>query len=370
MNKYLPKTIIKYLSIEFLKCLFTVIAVFLSIVILINFVEEVIFFKEKKLENIILITMMMTIYKSLNTLLETSIFIFLFSGIYFFVKFLRNNEINTIKLSGISNMLIILTPALLSIFIGLIIIFFITPLSAGGLKIYEKNKRIYSQNDNLIVINETGLWFLEKNKKNYNIIRADKIADNDFSKLYNSTIYTLDKNFNFLKRYDSKLIFINKKKWFLENTYILTNKDNQTKTEKKDDLIFSSSININELKSLFTNSSSVSFWEILKNIKTLNERGYSGDELKIKLHKYLSLPLYLFSMIILATVFTLNIKNHYSNFMYIFFGIVLGIIVYFLNDLSIAIGISGKIPLVLSVWLPIWLIIVISTMNLLKINEK
>jgi lipopolysaccharide export LptBFGC system permease protein LptF len=82
-----------------------------------------------------------------------------------------------------------------------------------------------------------------------------------------------------------------------------------------------------------------------KNIKKLNERGYSGDELKIKFHKYLSLPIYLFSMIILSNNFYINIKKNYSNFIYIFFGIILGIIIYFLNDLSIALGISGKIPL-------------------------
>ena len=53
---------------------------------------------------------------------------------------------------------------------------------------------------------------MEKNEENYKIIRADKIVDNDFSKFYNSTIYTLDVDFNFVNRYDSKLIFINKKK--------------------------------------------------------------------------------------------------------------------------------------------------------------
>ena len=56
--------------------------------------------------------------------------------------------------------------------------------------------------------------------------------------------------------------------------------------------------------------------------------------------------------------------------MYIFFGRVLGIVVYFLNDLSIALGISGKLPLELSVWIPIFLIIAISVINLIKLNEN
>lgn len=369
MKKYLPKKLIKYLSYEFTKCFLIVALVFLSISLLTNFVEELIFFKDKQIENFLLSLVILTTLKTINTLIESSIFIFLFSGIFFFVKFLKNNELNSIKLSGISNLLSILTPALLSFCIGIFIIFAITPISAEGIKFYEKYKRNYSQNDNLIVINDSGLWFMEKNENNYKIIRADKIVDNDFSKFYNSTIYTLDADFNFLNRYDSKLVFINKKEWILENTKLLSGNDNAQKKEEKD-YTLNSSIDINELKNLFTNANTISFWEILNSIKKLNDRGYSGDELKIKFHKYLSLPIYLFSMIILATVFTINIKKNYSNFIYVFFGIVLGIVIYFLNDLSIALGIAGKMPLAISVWIPIFLILVISAINLIKINEN
>ena len=225
MKKYLPKTLIKYLSYEFIKCLLIIFCIFLSISLLTNLVEELIFFKEKQIENFLTNIIILTSVKTLNTLLESSIFIFLFSGIYFFVKFLKNNELNSIKLSGISNLLSILTPAILSFFVGIFIIFALTPISAEGIKFYEKYKRNYSQNDNLIVINDSGLWFMEKNKDDFKIIRADKIVDNDFSKFYNSTVYTLDKNFNFTKRYDSKLIFVNKEEWILENTKVLSASD-------------------------------------------------------------------------------------------------------------------------------------------------
>ncbi len=44
-------------------------------------------------------------------------------------------------------------------------------------------------------------------------------------------------------------------------------------------------------------------------LKHLNSRGYSADELKIKFHKYLSLPIYLFGIILLSTIFTIGIKT-------------------------------------------------------------
>ena len=366
-----PITLIKYLSLEFCKCLFFVFLSFLAISILTNFIEELVFFKEKNIDDFILKIVYLTLLKSINTLIETSIFIFLFSGFFFFVKILKNNEINTIKIAGISASLPIITASLVSFFFGLIIITVISPISSLGLKIYENNKRIYSNNDNLIVINDSGLWFMEKNKKKIKIIRSDKINNNDFTKLYNSTIYEMDTNFNFLKRYDTKLIFINKKKWILEDISILEeNNLNKNNTNKISELTFNSSININDLKNLFTNVNTISFWEIFQNIENLNNRGYSGDELKIKFHKYLSLPFYLFAMIILSTLFTINIKKNYNNFIYIFLGVICGVIIYFLNDLSIAIGMANKVPLALSVWIPIFLIIVISVFNLINLNKN
>ena len=368
MKKNYPYKIIKYLILEFAKCLSIIFLVFLSLAILTNFVEEIVFFKEKEVADLVFKTIYLTILKTPNTLIETSIFIFLFSGIFYFVQLLKNNEINTIKLSGLSNFITIFTPSILSFFLGFLIIFFISPISATALQIYEKNKRIFSNNDNLIIINDNGLWFLENYKEKYRIIRADKIVNNDFTKLYNSTIYELDNSFNFLERYDSKLIFINKQNWILEDTNKVDEKYLQNK--KINEIKFISTIDMNELKNLFTNVNTVSFLEVINNIKILKKRGYSGDELKIKFHKYLSLPLYLLSMILLSTLFTININKNYNNFIYVFFGIMLGIIVYFLNDLSIAIGLSNKIPLEWSVWIPIILIIVISLLNLLKSNEK
>ena len=75
-------------------------------------------------------------------------------------------------------------------------------------------------------------------------------------------------------------------------------------------------------------------------------------------------------MILLSTIFTIGINRDYNTMMYLFFGLVLGFLLYFLNDLSIAVGLANKVPLAVSVWSPIMIIVFLSTINLLKINEK
>jgi lipopolysaccharide export system permease protein len=370
-----PSMLAKYLSKEFMSSLFVVFLVFFSLVLMINLIGELIYLKDIKLENFISLAVILTFAKTTTTIIELSIFIFLFSGILFFVKIQKNNEINTILLSGVSKILPIAVPAIISFIFGMFIIFFLTPFSSATLNFYEKEKRTYSSNDNLIMMNDMGLWFMESKADGFNIIRADKIADNNFSKLKNVTIYNLDQKFNFIKRYDSDEVLINQKKWLLPKAQITQDAESLSSEDKKNETIvqnlsFSSSIDINKLKNYFTDVNTVSFWKILNTIKTLNTRGYSAEELRVKFHKYLSLPFYLFGMILVSTTFTMGPNKQYNTFMYLFFGTILGVTVYFLNDLSISLGLSNKLPLAASVWSPVFLIIFLSAINLIRINER
>lgn len=371
MKKYIPSKLMTYLTKEFFISFLIVLLVFFSLSLLVNFVEEISFFKEKKLNNLLLTVIYLSIYKTPNTLIELSIFIFLFSGILFFVKLKKNSEINTILLSGISKFIPVITPVIISFVLGIFIITVFSPISASTLRLYEQTKRIYSSNDNLIVINNTGLWFMESLQGSYNIIRADMVSDNNFKKISNITIYNLDSNFNLVKRIDSKEAIIKNKNWVLNQTKIMENDLNQNvKKNIYNNFSFSSSFDIGDLKEYFSNSNTVSFWNIASNIKTLNSRGYSADELKIKLHKYLSLPFYLVGMILISTLFTIGIRQEYGTSVYLFFGLSAAFLLYFLNDLSIAIGMSNKLPLIVSVWTPIVIIIIFSIINLFSINEK
>ena len=370
-----PSKLVHYFSKEFSSCLLVVFLIFLSLALLINSVGELVYLKDKKLENIIFIATVLTISKTPTTIIELSIFIFLFSGILFFVKMQKSNEINTTLLAGISKILPIIVPAIISFMFGVFIIFFLSPLSSTALNFYEKEKSIYSSNDNLIVMNRMGLWFMENTGNGFNIIRADKIASNNFAKLNNVTIYNLDKDFNFVRRYDSKEVSITKKKWSLTQTQITEESKSVTLGQERKgssllDISFNSSININNLKNYFTDVNTVSFWKILKTIKTLNSRGYSAEELRVKFHKYLSLPFNLFAMILVSTTFTMGTNRQYNTFMYLFFGTILGVCIYFLNDLSISVGLSNKLPLEISVWSPVGIVLFLSAINLIRINER
>jgi lipopolysaccharide export system permease protein len=363
-KRYAPRVLIGYLIKEFSLSLLIFFSIFLSLIILSTYIEELFFFREKQISNNLFIKVFaLSLIKTPTLIINMSPFIFLFSGIFFYVKLLRSNEITPLSLSGFSKNFVTIVPAAYSFLLGLFIILFFTPISSSLSQYYETVKQKYSGNDNLLIMSGTGIWVKEKREKETAIIRADKILDQNFENLKNITIYIFSNNGDFVKRVDTNKAKFEKNNWLLEEVNIL-DKNNINKYKKN--LNFETNININNLKSFFSNSNTLSIWNINNEIKKIKERGYYGQELIITFNKYLSLPFLLSTMIVLATLFTIKIGYQFNNFIYAFFGVLAGIFIYFLSDLSIAIGKSGKMPLIISVWAPVLLIMILSLYSIVK----
>ena len=362
------KSINKYIINEYIKSLFVVIAVMLSIIFLINLLDEFNFFKSKKdLKFIFFI--IFTILKIPNVLVNLFPFITLFAGIIFYLKIYNHNEVISLRVMGYSNVQIILIPALTSFAIGYIIVFLIVPFSSSMLKYYEELRSQYNETKNLIFINETGIWILDKNEKEKNIIRIEKI-NKDFSIINQVTIYNYDLSNNFIKRIDANEGIIKDKNWQLNKVYIITVNKKNNKENYLSNYSYTTNIDINELKNVYKNTESTSLLDINKEMLILENKGYSIIDLRIRYQKLISFPIYLLAMSILSGLMIINLGKTSNYLKYGTYGVLISIIIYFLNDLSITIAKSGIISVDFSVWIPIFLILLINLVGITQVNAK
>ena len=268
------KSINKYIINEYIKSLFVVIAVMLSIIFLINLLDEFNFFKSKKdLKFIFFI--IFTILKIPYVLVNLFPFIILFAGIIFYLKIYNHNEVISLRVMGYSNVQIILIPALTSFSIGYIIVFLIVPFSSSMLKYYEELRSQYNETKNLIFINETGIWILDKNEKEKNIIRIEKI-NKDFSIINQVTIYNYDLSNNFIKRIDANEGIIKDKNWQLNKVYIITVNKKNNKENYLSNYSYTTNIDINELKNVYKNTETTSLLDINKEMLILETGTVKG----------------------------------------------------------------------------------------------
>ena len=362
------KSINRYIINEYIKSLFVVIAVMLSIILLINLLDEFNFFKSKKdLKFIFFI--IFTVLKVPNVLVNLFPFIILFGGIVFYLKIYNHNEVISLRVMGYSNIQIILIPALTSFVIGYIIVFLIVPFSSSMLKYYEDLRSEYNETKNLVFVNETGIWVLDKNDKEKNIIRIEKI-NKDFSSVNQITIYNYDISNNFIKRIDADEGFIKDKNWQLNKVHIISGNKKNNKENYLNNYNYTSNININELKNIYKNTETTSLLDINKEMQTLEDKGYSTIDLRIRYQKLISFPIYLLAMSILSGLMIINLGKTSNYLKYGSYGVIISIIIYFLNDLSITIAKSGIISVDFSVWIPIFLIILINLVGITQVNAK
>jgi lipopolysaccharide export system permease protein len=362
------KSINRYIINEYIKSLFVVIAVMLSIILLINLLDEFNFFKSKKDLKFIFF-LIFTVLKIPNVLINLFPFIVLFAGIVFYLKIYNHNEVISLRVMGYSNIQIILIPALTSFVIGYVIVFLIVPFSSSMLRYYEDLRSEYNQTKNLVFVNETGIWILDKNEKEKNIIRIEKI-NKDFSVVSQITIYNYDASNNFIRRIDATEGIIKDKSWLLNKVNIISINKKNNKDNYLNNYNYTSNVNISELKNVYKNTETTSLLDINKEMLILEDKGYSTVDLRIRYQKLISFPIYLLSMSILSGLMIINLGKTSNYLKYGSYGVIISIIIYFLNDLSITIAKSGIISVDFSVWIPIFLIILINLVGITQVNAK
>ena len=174
-------------------------------------------------------------------------------------------------------------------------------------------------------------------------------------------------NFDLKKTIQSKKINIDKKNWIINEPTITIN--NITKKDK-DRLEFQTNFDKEKINSLFSNISTLNLLELFSLKKDYEKLGYSSDEIVIHLLKLFSTPLLYGMLTILSSIIMFNFKKNKSLFFHAILGILMSVIIYYINFIFGSLGNNGKIPVIASIFLPILFISIFATIGLIRVNEK
>ncbi len=355
----------KYFFIKYSKILLNVTLVFLSLGIILNIFEEVNFFKDHGVG--LLMPLSLTLLKVPSMIYKLFPFIFLISSIILFLNFIQSEEIIAIKIAGISNFRIIFFPALISLIFGIIIVTGLNTVTSKLTHKYLDTKNEYTKsNDYLAALTENGIWIKDKIDGNTNIIRARRLSKNN---LVDVSIYKFDENNRPLSRIETRKADISKHNWKLSDVNIYYGDFNNV-TSYQANYSFVSHFEINSIRNIFSNLDAVSFWELSKLKENYKFLGYSTKEVESEFQRSLSFPFFLMSMTLLAGAVVMNIKYKGNYLAYIIITIILSVIIFYLNDFSKALGETEQISLIMSVWTPLSIVLIISFIGMIHVNEK
>ncbi len=357
------KTYQIYLSKVFTSTLIKTFLVFASLAFILNIFEEVNFFKDLKVS--LTLPIFLTFLNIPSIIFDIFPFIFLISAQFAFIKLMDQNEINVLKNFGLDNLKIIKILSFLSFIFGIFIITIYYNFSSSLKYSYLNLKNTYAKdNKYLAVITENGIWIKDERDENINIINANSFKN---KKLYDVDIVQFDKNFDFKNNIISSSISVENKIWKIDKALI---SDAKGKFREITDYNLKTNLNYNDINSLYSNLSSLNIFELNKLRKKYDDINYSSTEVNSAIQKLVSFPFYLTIMTILAATLMLSIKHNKSKIFHLISGILISVIIYYLSFFFEELGKNEQIPIGISIWIPLVIIVLFSTISLIRINEK
>ena len=359
MFKIYQKYLIKNFFIKF----FYITFIFLSLIIILGILEEISFFKN--LEKNIFYPIMLTLLNAPITLFEIFPFIFLLTTQFVFYDMIKSEELNVLKKNGLTNLNIIKILFILSIIIGVINVLIYYNL-ASSLKFYYTNIKNNFSNDNkyLAMVTNSGLWIKDEINDKTLITNSNYIEKNF---LKESTINEFDSNFILIQTIQSNNIDIKNNNWIIYKPKIT--KDNIT-TEDNDQIIISTNFNVDKINNIFSNISTLNLSKLFNLKKEFEEVGYSTDEIMIHLLKLSSMPIFYGVLTVLSSIIMFNFTQQKSLLFHVMIGILMSVMIYYLNFIFNSLGNNGRIPINVSIFFPLIIVSLFSIIGLVNINEK
>ena len=139
----------KFFATIFLKSLFFVLIITLSLAFILNLLSEIDFFKEIEVD--IYYPLFFSILNSPALVFEMFPFILLITVQLFFIKLFDNKEIEIFKYSGLKNSTIIKILSILSITTGIFIITVFYSFSSNLKNIYLEFKSVYTSDGKYLI---------------------------------------------------------------------------------------------------------------------------------------------------------------------------------------------------------------------------
>ena len=356
------KVYIKFLSVLFFKSFIYVTLVMASLVFILNLLSELDFFKEIKVDSYF--PLFLTTLNTPTMIFEMFPFIFLISTQLFFIKLFDNKEIEIFKYTGLKNSKIFMIIGILSLMIGIFASIFFYNFSSSLKSFYLELKSQYTSDGKyLAVITKNGLWIKDKIDNKILIINSSKIDQNY---LTGNFITEFDNDFKSIRNIKSDKIDITNKVWIVFDAKVYR-KNNY---EKANQIKIKTNFNYKRIQSLYSNLSALSIFQLYELRKNYLRLNYSVTEVNLQILKLISFPLYLLMMVIFSGSIMLRIKYLDSSTFKIAIGLFFSVIIYYINNFFYVLGSTERLSLSVSVFLPIFLLILTNSLLLNKINEK
>lgn len=276
------------------------------------------------------------------------------AAIALFLSLARSSEMVVTRAAGRSALRALLAPLVVALAIGALGVAVLNPIVAATSKQYEQRSDALRGTASVLAIGSTGLWLRQGAADGQTVIRAQS-ANLDGTRLRQVTFLSFDPDGRPVERINAASAQLTEGAWLLRQAKIwdlASNAPPEAAAEQTPEMEVPSTLTADQIRDSFGTPSSIPIWELPAFIARLQTAGFSAQRHLVWFHGELSMPLFLFAMVLIGAAFTLRHQRGGRTGMMVLFAILLAFVVYFLRNFAMVLGENGQLPALLAAWAP------------------
>lgn len=298
-------------------------------------------------------------------------FVVLFGGMYTFWRLTRTQELVVARASGISVWQFMAPVMLVAVLLGLVQVTVMNPIFSAMLSRYEnlENRYLRGQTSSLDVA-RSGIWLRQAGEPPSYLIHAESVVPGTVT-LRRVMVLLEAPGGRITGRLDAESATLVEGKdgpghWLLKEAWY-----NRPGLPAEFLAKYELPTELTEarIQDSFASPDTLSFWQLPGFIATLEATGLSSVRHRMHWHSLMARPVLFAAMVLLAAAFALRSVRTGGSLALIGTGIVAALLLFTVQDVVLALGLSGTIPVGLAAWAPAGVAVMLGTAALLHLED-
>ncbi len=292
-------------------------------------------------------------------------FVVLFAILLSFWRLDRCQEIIVMRASGLSIWQMVMP---LMSFVFLIKVIEVTTLNPFVSALYARYeylsmKKIKGQ-ESQFTVSENGVWMRQYDKDYEYLMRARHINKDTIKDV---TLYMYDHQDQFIQRLDAQEAQFIKEGITLKDVWL---SKHESPNQHFTDFYLPTNLTLAMIEESGSSPRTLSIWTLPSFIHLLEKSGLSSVKYRIYWHSLFANIVLVCSMVLLGAGFALSSFMRQRPFLIIGAGILTGFLIFFISDISYALGQAMRIPMILGAWIPALIGVLTGMMIIFHLEDR
>ena len=361
----------RYFARRFLQSFLVIGGIFLTLMILIDLIEQVRRFDDVDLSFGRLLHL--TLLNTPAAISEMLPLLIILSTIALFIGLARSSELVVTRATGRSGIRALVAPVLLALAIGALAVALLNPIAAATSEEYQRLSDTYRNDGNsTLSISGDGLWLRQASELGQSVIHAQSTANGDRLVLNGVSVITFSPEGKPSRQIVADMAVLDQGRWTLSNAKVWTFIDGvnpETSAVTHDRLDLPTSLTRERILDTLGKQDSVSVYDLPQLISDLREAGFSTKQYEVWLQVQLARPFFLVSMVLIGAAFTMRHVRFGGTGIAVLTAVLLGFAIYFVRNFAQILGENGQLPIYVAAWAPPFAAILLSLGLLLHAED-